>query len=503
MASLFRKSLGTFLPAAFALALLFGLLALNVMDRLYGEALADSLGAAAAGFAAEIPLEELASLDAPGPAIEAWAQRLDAATGLRISLVLKDGRVVADSRAEPASMEDHATRPEIVAAFAGKQGFARRRSATLGQELFYSAAAVRSSDGSGIIAVLRVAVDLPAMAARLDPAREELLLGALALAGLAALAAFFFSRDIARPLARLAAAARRVGSHTPFAATAGSSIDDTFAELRRASNARGPSELRLLGAALTAMATELDASARSELASSRERSAILEGMSEAVFALDASLRLSLANRAARGLFAIAEVQLSERPLLLEVARSVDLVSIATECLAAGTGVERELALYLAGGERWFQVIATPLGSQPGIAGAALDNAGLVIVMNDISRLRRLERVRKDFVANVSHELRTPIQLIKGFAETLRDGKLGASDIERYLGIIERNAQRMGNLVEDLLSLARLEQDGEAKGSLERSMHGLGAIVAESIEAVAGSADRKGIIIGSEVEAGLS
>jgi two-component system phosphate regulon sensor histidine kinase PhoR len=501
MASLFRKSLRAFLPASFALALIFGLIALIIMDRLYGEVMADSLGAAAAGFAAELPAEELASLDAPGPAIDAWARRLDAATGLRISLVRKDGRVVADSRADPASMENHAARPEIVAAFAGKQGFARRRSVTLGQELFYSAAPVRSSDSSGIIAVLRVAVDLPAMAVRLDPAREELVLAALVLAGLAALAAFLFSRGITRPLARLASAARRVGN--PGRPASAETTDDAFAELRRASNARGPEELRLLGAALTAMASELDARARSELVSAQERSAILEGMTEAVFALDASLRLSLANRAARGLFTFAEEQFAARPLLLEVTRSVDLVSVATECLASGTGVERELALYLSGGERWFQVVATPLGSQPKGPEAGGRSSGLVIVMNDISRVRRLERVRKDFVANVSHELRTPIQLVKGFAETLREGNLGESDTERYLGIIERNARRMGNLIEDLLSLARLEQDGDAKGSLERSQYELGAIVAESIEAVAANATAKGIIIGSTIEAGLS
>ncbi|MEI6385825.1 MAG: ATP-binding protein [Spirochaetota bacterium] len=503
MASLFRKSLGAFLPAVFVLALIFGAIALIVMDGLYGNVMADSLGSAAAGFAAGIPDEELSSLDAPGPAVEAWAKRLDRATGLRISLVRRDGQVVADSRADPGTMENHADRPEIVAAFDGRQGFARRRSTTLGQELFYAAAPVRSSDSSGIVAVLRVAEDLPAMAARLGPAREGIVVAALVLAGLAALAAFLFSQGIARPLARLAAAARHVGSLGPYSAMMDSSSVDAFAELRRASSARGPDELRLLGEALTSMAIELDARARYELASASERSAILEGMTEAVFALDASLKLSLANRAARGLFAITDGQLRERPLLLEVTRSVDLVSIAAECLSTRKGVERELALYLAGGERWFQVMATPLGSLASPAETSARNSGLVIVMNDISRLRRLERVRKDFVANVSHELRTPIQLVKGFAETLRDGKLGASDTERYLGIIERNAGRMGNLIEDLLSLARLEQDGDAKGSLERSQYAFSDIIIESIEAVAASADKKGIVITSKVEAGLS
>jgi two-component system phosphate regulon sensor histidine kinase PhoR len=178
-------------------------------------------------------------------------------------------------------------------------------------------------------------------------------------------------------------------------------------------------------------------------------------------------------------------------------RSVDLDAVAAQCLATGSRIESELALYIPGGERWFSVVATPL---PGVVGAGdaagqAGDEGLILVLNDQTRLRRLERVRKDFVANVSHELRTPIQMVKGFAETLREGGHSALEQDRWLGIIERNAVRMENLIGDLLALARLEQDDAA--ALELAVTPVQAMVGEAIEAIKPRAEEKNIILGHE------
>jgi len=494
MASLFRKSLGAFLPAALVLALLAGLAAFVAMDRLYGEVVADSLGAAASALAIDLPVAELGALSAAGAAapgggdIGTWARGLDAASGLRITLVRRDGRVIADSRADPAAMENHAGRPEIAAALTGKAGFSRRTSATLGQELFYAARPVRSADGS-LLGVLRVSVDLPTMSARVAPAREGFALSLVVLGLLAALAAAIFSRSLSAPLGRLALAARGLGLAGSRRAP-GEGIDRALGELRRVAAARGPDEVRLLGEAFAAMAEELEGRARAELLATREREAILDGMTEAVIALDGRRRLRLANRSARSLFGISETSSSAFPSFLEVSRSVDLDGAAEECLSGQRRVERELALYIPGGERWFSLVVTPL---PGGEGA-------VMVLNDLTALKRLERVRKDFVANVSHELRTPIQMVKGFAETLLEGGHAPEEEKRWLGIIERNAARMESLVGDLLALARLEQDDA--GKLETAEVAVAALVAEAVEALAPESLAKGLKVVTRVPEGL-
>jgi two-component system phosphate regulon sensor histidine kinase PhoR len=507
MSSLFRQSLKAFLPAALILALLSGLAAFVAMDRLYGEVMADTLGATVSSLAAAVPAGEIPSLSAGGAEAKAWAGGLDLASGFRVTLIRRDGSVAADSRADPLTMENHAARPEVAAALSGKTGFARRISATIGKELFYAATPIRAGQGREIALVLRIAVDLPAMGSRVAPARLGLALIVLLLVALSILAAALFSRSLAVPLGRLATAARRVGAgsiagQVPARSTSEGS-DADLAELRRVVRSEGPDEVRLLGESLLSMATELEGRAQAESLASRERAAILDGMAEAVFALDAERRLKLANRSGRELFALDMVTASGRPRFLEAIRSVELDGIASECLASGSAIEREIALYSNGGERWFAVVATPLlereGPAAGGAGERTRVEGLVLVMNDITRLRKLERVRKDFVSSVSHELRTPVQIVKGFVETLQSGGLSAADTKRYLEIIERNATRMENLIGDLLALARLEQDGG--GTLELVRCDVAGVVAEAVEEVASRAKDRGMAIEVDVSAG--
>lgn len=496
MASLFRRSIGVFLPAALAVALMFIVVALVAMDSLYAKVVADTLGASVGGLAAELSTEGIYSFISPGDSVQAWAERLDAASGLRITLVGPDGTVIVDSRAQASTMENHASRPEIAAALAGRPGFARRTSATIGRELFYAARPVRSRGDDRVIAVLRIAVDLPVMRARLAPAYAWLIAAIMAVGLIAALTAALFSRSVAIPLGRLAKAARLVGQ-TDYSAAGSSSADAALDDLHRAATAKGPDEIRILGSALSTMATELEGRTRSVALAGYERAAILDSLTEAVLAIDGNLRLRHANRSARALFGIPDGAESSRPLLLEVARSPELARLAQECLASGISTESEIAFYPARGEHWFQVFATPLGGPPGAAAGE----GLVLVLNDTTRIRRLERVRKDFVANVSHELRTPVQLVKGFAETLRSGVDDPEKMDRYLGIIERNAARMESLIEDLLILARLEHDGSEK--LERRECDLGALVAEAVEAVVRKAEEKGIAIAKDLPEKLS
>ncbi|MBL8966116.1 MAG: PAS domain-containing protein, partial [Spirochaetaceae bacterium] len=430
----------------------------------------------------------------------AWTRAVAAGSDFRVTLVARDGRVVADSGADASLMDNHAARPEIAAALGGNLGVASRRSSTVGMELFYLAAPVERAEGR--VGALRLALDLPTLEARLAPARALLAAAAL-LVGLAAVAAAaLWSRRIARPIARLADAARALATE-PRGPESGSR---KAGETRRFRLGEGPEELRVLGAAVETMAEELASRAREAEAEGRERSAILDGMAEALLAFDGDRRLRLANPAARALFGLAPAGPMPRLGILEATRSTELAALVERATSGSGRLETELALYGAEGERWFQAVATPLAaSGPLSAGEPLSSAGplpaetgsapagAVIVLNDITRLRRLERVRQDFVANVSHELRTPVQLVKGFAESLRGGALAEPGrADRFLAIIERNAGRMESLIDDLLSLARLEQEG---ARLQCAEERVAELLEAAREAIAPRAAQKGIELG--------
>jgi len=524
--SIFRQILVPLVLVAAMSSLLMGAGAYIVLDRLYEGENEASLDAAVQALAAALPDGALpsaggadagtaaqgnndaagvAGADAASAAAAAWCREVSAASRWRITLVAPDGRVVADTMADPSSMENHASRPEVAAALSGRTMTAHRRSATVGRELFYAAAPVlRGGDGS-VAAVLRLAADLPAMEARLVPWRFFLALDILVVAMAAIAAAWLFSRRISSPLEALAAATRRVAAGERTAAI------PRFA---------GPEEVSVLAAGLASMASELDRRIREAEAEGRERKAILDGMAEAVLALDGNLAVRLANPAALQLFAaggdIASTGGLNRKPLLVATRSTELEEAAKSCLESGRTVEREMPLYGAS-ERWFQAFVAPLGradaapadgmvAQEAAPGTVRDTAGyegVVIVLNDITRLRRLERIRKDFVANVSHELRTPIQLIKGFSEVLGEelAEAGAAgEARRHVEILSRNASRMESLIADLLTLARLEQEGPAW--LECEELDVAALLDEAREAIAIKARGKDIAIEVSCAEGL-
>jgi two-component system phosphate regulon sensor histidine kinase PhoR len=489
--SLFAPILGVALVAI----LLFGAAALSVMDGLYAESNSEAMAAAAKALAASLPWQLRGRLAtglpreprgglAPGPepdGLRGWCADISAAAGYRVTIVAADGRVLADSEADPTAMENHAGRPEVAAALAGRTSTARRSSATLGSLLFYAASPIRGGDGA-IAGAIRIAAKVPDLEARLKPARLILAAAALAVLAAAVAAAAFFSRRLASPLVSLAAATRAV---------AGGELSAAIPQ------ATGPVEVADLALDIASMAMELRARLEEAEAEGRERAAILDGMAEAVLALDAGLRIRMANAAARSLFGLGGAEPGgpggEGLPLLRVTRSTELQGIAENCLATGAPIEAEVSVY-GGEETCFRAFAAPLrrGGKGGEGPTAI--VGEVIVLDDITRRKRLERVRQDFVANVSHELRTPIQLIKGFTEALADGLAedGLEDREkagRFLGIMSRNASRMESLVADLLTLARLEQGGFA---LKRGEQELRPLIEEAVAAVGPKAERKGI-----------
>ena len=231
----------------------------------------------------------------------------------------------------------------------------------------------------------------------------------------------------------------------------------------------------------------LTARAEDAEAESRRLEAIFISMSEGIVAVDSDLRITLVNPQFCSIFGIDKKEIRGMSLL-ELSRSIELESIARQVLSAIRPFEQTIRRYVSGTEQHLRAFAVPLE-----AISREMRQGVVIVLRDISRIAKLEQVRKDFVANVSHELRTPIQVIKGFTETILDSSLNnKEEIRRFAEIINKNTKTMENLTYDLLTLTSLEDENGSRFPMEETA--LAPLVAEAAEMVEIAARKKNITI---------
>jgi two-component system, OmpR family, phosphate regulon sensor histidine kinase PhoR len=218
---------------------------------------------------------------------------------------------------------------------------------------------------------------------------------------------------------------------------------------------------------------------------------VLAHMTEAVLVVDAENRLVRINRAAAELFDLDLATARGRNLYRAI-RDPDLVDLVDRARSGPGFAETEIALKVTG-DRIFQAHGTALPDEKG------GTAGALVVLNDVTKLKRLETMRRDFVANVSHELRTPITGIQGFVETLKEGALSSpEDARRFVEIISRNAERLSSIIEDLLALSRLEQDVE-RDLVPRDRSPLGPVLEAAIALSEPAATEKGIGIALECD----
>jgi two-component system phosphate regulon sensor histidine kinase PhoR len=402
----------------------------------------------------------------------------------RFTLMQPDGRVIADSHLEAiGDMENHRDRPEVKAALAGGEGRARRNSGTLGVQFLYAALPVYDREGN-MRGVFRLSRQVPSFWQRIASAALPFLcfgiLVILAAGGLG----YLFSCSLSRPVKRLLELARTAADN-PQEVTIEPSSEDTR-------------EWILLEGALRRMAAALSSRIRAARLEGRRLETILNGMTEGVLAMDTGLMLHLVNSKARGVFALDETTPLGSLSLLAATHSTELEAAAHRVLARNTPEELHLTLHGGGAAQHFRVFAAPLkGDQD-----RLTPEGVVMVMSDITRLVKLEQVRTDFVANVSHELRTPIQLVKGFSENLLDTPLtDPEEIRHGLGIIAKNAQGMENLINDLLTLVRLEDEGSPRPGMEEQE--LRVLLEEAFQAISLQAKKKDIPLSLQCPSGLT
>jgi len=373
--------------------------------------------------------------DAKAGAVQAFAERVARPAAARVTLIAPDGRVVADSERTPegvASMENHAGRPEVRAALAGGPGRDVRRSTTVGTPLIYVAAPV--TNAGRIVAVLRLAAPVEAATPAYESLRAAMLTGGAIALVVALGIGLFVAGRVTRPVVEMQDVARQM-------------ILGNF-EVR--ASVRSPDEIGTLGRSLNAMAGRLREKIGDLEREQAKATAVLDAMVEGVIATNGHDHIILINERARGLFGLGRA-LADRLPLLEVIRNVDLHDVLGESrlTADGAVVSREIKL-AEPSERVLQVHAVPLR----FTGEA---RGVVMVLHDISELRRLEQVRTEFVANVSHELRTPLTAIHGYLETLLDGALEEPEHARkFLEIVFRHTERLGRLTDDLTDLSNIE-----------------------------------------------
>jgi two-component system phosphate regulon sensor histidine kinase PhoR len=367
-----------------------------------------------------------------GAALDREADRLGQFTDSRVTFVAEDGRVVGDSTQTPTqleTLENHGSRPEVMAARAEGIGVSRRYSATLGADMLY--VAVRADHP--VVRYVRLALALTEIDAQLAVVRRYTLVAFAAAVPVALAIAWVLSRRLGGRVQEMAAVAERLAAGHP----APPAYD------------YGGDELGVVARALDASAREL-AARLDELTRDRARtSAMLASMVEGVIVVDRDARLQLINPAARKMLRVDDQATGRR--YLDVVRHPDVVASLDAALRGESGHTRDFSL---GPDPGLTFVARAAAVPPDAGG------GAVLVLHDITDLRRADQMRRDFVANVSHELRTPLTAIRGYVEALQDEPSDAETARRFLDTIGRHTARMERLVADLLRLARLDAGQE-------------------------------------------
>jgi two-component system phosphate regulon sensor histidine kinase PhoR len=400
----------------------------NELERLLFNGLRADLDVRTALVALEVDSADIASDDLA--AWDALADRIGAKAQARVTLIRRDGVVIGDSEVPGdrlPKMENHGGRPEVVAALARGLGESTRYSVTVEHRMLYAAVPFRSA--RQLAGVARVAVPLTQIDSALSELTGITLLGALVALG-------------------VAAALSTVAAH--LASRTARSLIETAGRMAKGDlNARArvvrSDEFGDLGRALDQLAQSL-AQATVELRSERDRlSGILRGMHEGVLLLDREGRIELFNPALREMLLLGEAAQGMKPL--EVIRHAELKELLDEARASGEHVARELDVTGLRPRRLL-VRAARLPGQ---------SEAVFAVFVDVTEMRRLESLRREFVANVSHELRTPIATICSAAETLAGAvERDPGAVAGFVQIIERNAVRLRDLIEDVLNLSRIE-----------------------------------------------
>ena len=411
------------------------------------------------------------------PRLDQLAKDVNAKIKSRVTLIDKLGVVLADSEksaAEVPAMENHADRPEVKTAFSGSTGEDIRYSKTLKIDMLYIALPI--SAGRDVIGVIRLALPLEQVHRILGTTRQTIIFSLLFALALAFVIGSLLSRSIIKPLNRIIYVSRKFAQ------------GDFNHQLYQ--NSRD--EIGELALTLNAMAEDIQNKIREVELQNQQLQTIFQSMVEGIILVDKSLAIVTVNAPIERIFGVPGQDIKGR-LFLEVIPNNDIADIFSQVLKSGELLTKELSIVWPV-NRIFQLNASPIFQKKEVNGCLL-------VMHDVTEIRKLERVRSDFVANVSHELKTPLTSIKGFVETLIEGALEDKENARhFLQIIQEHTDRLNNLINDLLDLSYLESKGI---KLENQSFILNDLVDKVLGGFRVQIQKRSLGVNSEIPAGIS
>lgn len=367
--------------------------------------------------------------------IDELCKKIAGKISLRITVILPSGEVIGDSEEEPSLMNNHKNRPEVLAAFNGETGRSIRFSNTLKEEMVYVAVPIIINQSAA--GVIRTSMPFLFLKKSLKEVYFKIILAGLIIASVTALVSYHVSKGISSPLEQLEEGARR------------------FAEgnLKSKLPIFKTREIGNLAKTMNMMAEQLDERIQEITSRNKEQEVVLSTMKEGIIAIDAGEKVIKINKSAAEIFNIDFNEITGKDIK-DAVNNADFDHFIEEAVINNKTIEDIIVLREAQ-ERFIQIYSTPIFNEENI------RIGSLIVLNEITHIKKLENIRRDFVANVSHELRTPITSIKGFVETILDSEMDdKEEIKTFLKIIGKQANRLNAIIEDLLSISRLEQGGE-------------------------------------------
>ncbi len=395
--------------------------------------------------------------------VDEQAKHLSKTLGVRVTIILPDGKVVGESEADFAFMENHLNRPEVKQAVTGASAWEIRFSNTILSHFLYTAVPIKNA--GKIIGVARLSKSLSSIQTTMLHVEQILLWIALAAILLIVGLAFWISEYTIRPIRQLTQAAAQVGSRD-FSSNAILDRRDEIGTLSR-SFQKMAEDLRLQ---FFELETEQD-----------KLFAILNAMSDGVVIADKDGMVQLLNPAASQLFNIQEPQ-AVGHTLTETLRHHQIVDLWRA--SRSSGEQQVMTIDLSAEKLYMQVIVTPL--RDALQGAAL------FLFQDLTRVRRLETVRQDFISNVSHELRTPLAAVKSLTETLQEGAIADPPAaKRFLSLMEKEIDTMTQLVQELLELSRIES---GKAPFQKKLARVDSMVSQAVERMRHQAERAGLTL---------
>ena len=389
---------------------------------------------------------------------------------IRITIMLLNGKVVGDSHESPTEMDSHADRPEIIKASTGTVGSSIRFSRTLQQNMMYVAIPLKRNNITKMI--IRTSIPLTFIETSLKTVEFKIFIGGLLIAFFASLLCLYISRRISRPIEEIKKGAEQFAK------------GDFSLRIHMSHTNK---ELAILTDSINQMAAQLEERIKTVLRQQNEIEAILSSMLEGIVAIDKNEQIIKINHMAIKMLDknATHVDFLKRNIQEKI-RISRVHEIVKKTLIEGKTIQGDVEINYEE-KQIFNICCTPLRDM------TEKTIGALIVFNDVTQLRHLENVRQDFVSNVSHEIRTPLTTIKGFVETLLSGAMEDSEkTKRFLTIIDKHTERLSGITENLLQLAKIEQNG--KRQIHREEENLKKVILSAIQVCHEEANNKQIKI---------